>query len=95
MSSEAPTREAATAATSPDRLSLVYFNGFELNGTLSDFGIVLMYDGQPQVKLALSFTTAKSLLRNLEQAVESFETLTKQQLLTMDDVSTALEAKQK
>ena len=76
-------------------IPFVYFNGFELNGSLSDFGLLLLYDGQPQAKAALSFTTAKTLLAQLTGAIDAFEKATKQALLTMDDVGRAYEEAKK
>lgn len=76
-------------------IPFIYFNGFELNGTLSDFGLMLLYDGQPQAKTALSFTTAKTLLVQLKGAIDAFEKATKQSLLIMDDVGRAYEEAKK
>ncbi|MEX0282411.1 MAG: hypothetical protein AB3N13_14605 [Arenibacterium sp.] len=68
-----------------------YFNGFEINTSLSDMGMLLMVDGQPQVKLSMSFTTAKSLAENLTEAVKNFEKITGHDLMKMDDVMSSFE----
>ena len=73
------------------RVDYIYFNGFELNATLSDIGLMIMIDGQPQAKLAMSFTTAKTLARNLSEAVSAFEKATDNTLLTMEDIRIAYE----
>ena len=71
------------------QIGFVYFNGFELGTTLSDVGVVLMIDGQPQVKLSASFTTAKTLAQQLNRAIEAFEKSTNNTLLTMSDIEAA------
>ena len=78
-----------TSEQSGRRVPFYYFNGFELGASLSDFSLMLMVDGQPQSRLSLSFTTAKSLVAQLSEAVEYFEKATDQKLLTMSDVEAA------
>jgi hypothetical protein len=73
------------------QVSHQYFNGFELNATLSDFGLTLMIDGQPVSRLAMSFTTAKTLMHQLQGAITAFEDATGSPLLIMDDVGRAYE----
>ncbi len=69
-----------------------YFNGLDISASLSDLGIMIMLDGQPQAKLSMSFITAKSLANYLSKAVEHFEKTTSHELLTMDEVQKAMEA---
>lgn len=69
-----------------------YANGFELNMSLSDVGVLLMTDGRVIGKLALSFTTAKSLAVALTDAMEQFETITSHDVMTMSDVGEAYQA---
>ena len=66
-----------------------YFNGFELSSSLSDMSATLMIDGQPQFRIAFSFTTAKTLAKALAEAVTKFEEATGKDLLTMGDVEEA------
>lgn len=69
------------------RIQHLYFNGFELTSTLSDMGCLLMVDGQPTAKIAMSFTTAKTLFKALESAMDVLERATGKQMLTIDEVS--------
>lgn len=69
----------------------IYFNGFELAGSLSDMNCVLMADGEPVAKLNMSFTTAKTLSVNLSQTVSAFEQATEHSVMTMDDVKKGYE----
>lgn len=72
-------------------VAFLYFNGFDLSTSLSDMGLMLMVDGRPQVRLAMSFTTAKTLAQNLMEAVQAFERLTEHELMNMDDVRNAFD----
>ena len=91
-----PAPGAATAAT-PIRfqpqitIPHFYFNGLELNSTLSDMGMFLLLDGQPQARLSMSFTMAKTMSENLSKAVASFEKATNHQIMTMDEVKIGFE----
>ena len=76
------------------KIDYAYFNGFELSSSLSDMGALLMIDGQPQLKVGMSFTTAKTLATHLTAAVEAFEKSTGNKLLIMDDVRKAYERAQ-
>jgi hypothetical protein len=80
-----PSDPGQPSAQSP-QVPLFYSNGFEINASLSDFGILFMYDGMPMMKVALSFTTTKTLLAQLQQGISAFEEATGQPLLTMEDV---------
>jgi hypothetical protein len=85
---ESDTRpQAAQVAMTQHHVPHQYFNGFELNGTLSDFGLTLMIDGQPVSRLAMSFTTAKTLVQKLQGAIDLFENVTGNKLMIMDDVA--------
>jgi hypothetical protein len=83
---EGKDEQGASQNSSGSSINFLYFNGFDLSTSLSDMGMLLMIDGQPQVRLAMSFTTAKTLAVNLSQAVEAFENSTNHQVMTMDDV---------
>jgi hypothetical protein len=63
-----------------------YFNGFEINSSLSDMGLLLLLDNQPQTRLSMSFTMAKTLVENLGRAVTEFERRTSHDIMTMEQV---------
>jgi hypothetical protein len=73
---------------------LFYANGFNLAASLSDFGLDLMYDGHRVARVALSFTTAKTLASHLAKSIGAFEAVTGHTLMTMEDVSKGLEGDQ-
>jgi hypothetical protein len=75
------------------RVHSLYFNGFEVNNSLSDMNMLLMLDGVPLVRLNLSFTTAKTLGSYLSDTVANFEKNTEHTIMSMDDVLTRLEKK--
>ena len=68
-----------------------YFNGFELSMSFSDMGMLLMCDVQPQSKLGMSFTTAKTLAENLSKMVQDFEAATEHNVMNMNDVRISFE----
>jgi hypothetical protein len=75
----------------PAPVPSVYFNGFEVNYSLSDMSMLLVLDGTPVVRLNLSFTTAKTLSAYLNSTVSEFERRTQHNIMSMDDVSSKLE----
>lgn len=85
--------EASETAIPPPPIPSVYFNGFEVNNSLSDMILLLLLNGVPVVRLNLSFTTAKTLAKYLQDTVANFEKNTKHKIMTMDDVNKRLEAK--
>ena len=71
--------------TQAEAIPLCYFNGFNLLVS-TDFGCVLLVDGQPQLRLAMSAVTAKALAGGLAKAVEHYETATKSTILRTEDI---------
>ena len=69
-----------------------YFNGFELSSSFSDMGVMLLLDGQPQARLSMSFTTAKTLATNLSSMIEAFERATSHNIMTMEEVRQGMES---
>ncbi len=69
----------------------LYFNGFELQSSLSDVGAFLFLDGRPVVRLSMSFTTAKTLAENLGRAIKVFEDATSHTIMTVEDVKSGFE----
>jgi hypothetical protein len=68
----------------------VYFNGFNLALTNSDSNLVLLLDGQPQVKLSMSFTTAKTLTAYLNDMMQKLESVTNHNIMKADEVEAGL-----
>jgi hypothetical protein len=70
---------------------VLYFNGFTLNLGASDIGLLAMLDGQPQMKLAMSFTTAKTLSGMLAELVSKLEAATQHAIMKADEVNAGLQ----
>ena len=82
----------AISEDEPDTLSTLYVNGFEAHISLSDLHLTLMTNKRKHSKLLLSFTTAKTLLGQLKQAIDIIEKQTKQPILTMNEIKAGIEA---
>lgn len=89
-----PASANSTAEMEAQPVKHVYCNGFDIGISLSDVGALLMIDGQPQVRVSMSFTTAKSLKRELERAISALEDTTQHSIMTMDEVLAAHEKRQ-
>lgn len=68
-----------------------YFNGFELQSSLSDVAAFLLLDGQPVARLSMSFTTAKTFSENLGNAIKAFEDATNHKIMTIENVKSGFE----
>ena len=66
----------------------LYINGFLLAQSQSDVTMVALANGSPNSVINMSFTTAKSLMVELQKVVENLETSTNHEIMTMQDVST-------
>src|SRR4051812_6099470 len=64
----------------------VYFNGFVLGISNADTNALLLIDGQPLVRLNMSYTTAKTLLVKLGELVGRFEAATQHNIMLTDEV---------
>jgi len=73
-------------------VSGVYFNGFQIALTNADISGVLLLNGQPQVILNMSYTTAKSLAQALEHLVSELEQVTARPIMVTKDVDTGIKA---
>lgn len=69
----------------------IYFNGIEIGMSLSDLNIILVTNGKRHSRLLMSFTTAKTLVAHLKEAVGELERRTDQKIMTMEDVKKAVE----
>lgn len=67
-----------------------YCNAFSIAFTLSDVCLELGKTGVTEQRLYMSFTTAKSLMMNLQSAFDSFESKTNQKIMIMEEVHSAL-----
>jgi len=65
----------------------IYGNGFVLALSNADVGLVVTLDNLPQMKFAMSFTTAKSLLQKLSDMMDNLERVTNHTIMTSDEVA--------
>lgn len=68
-----------------------YFNGIEIATSLSDMSALLILDGQPQARLSMSYTMAKTIAEGLNLAINEFEKATNHQIMTMSEVKKGME----
>lgn len=69
---------------------MIYFNGFTIAFSGSDFSLILKLDNKPAHLLKASYTVAKSFALDLQKAVKSFETATNHNVMTIKDVDESL-----
>ena len=69
----------------------LYFNGFALNLAASDVSLLALLDGQPQMRLSMSFTTAKTLSSLLTELIGKLEAATGRDIMKADEVSAGLQ----
>lgn len=68
-----------------------YFNGIEIGTSLSDMNALLILDGQPQARLSMSYTMAKTFAEALSNAVSQFENATNHEIMTMSQVKAGID----
>lgn len=67
-----------------------YFNSVELGISLSDVSIIVLLDGVRKSRLHMSYTTAKTLMRGLQQLFADFERASDHSIMTMAETDAAL-----
>ncbi len=67
-----------------------YFNSVQCGISLSDVCIIASLDGVRKSRLHMSYTTAKTLMRGLQQVIETFEHAANHTVMTMDETNAAL-----
>ena len=67
-----------------------YFNGFHLNLTNADVGLLTLLDNQPVLKVNMSYTVAKTLMIRLQEAIATLEKSTGRDIMTTDDAGAGL-----
>jgi hypothetical protein len=68
----------------------VYANGLAVAHTAADLAIVFVLNGSPTTIVNLSLTTAKSLATELSKALAGYESATKQEIMTIDEIAELL-----
>ena len=85
-------RTEAIYSDSVADLPSFYFNGVELGLTLSDVSIIVSLDSVRKSRLHMSYTTAKTLMKSLQQVIAAFERVANHTIMTMDETNAAITA---
>jgi len=71
-------------------LPQIYANGFIINLTAADISIVLLRDNVANATVSMSFTTTKSLIGKLKEAIDKLEKATENKIMTIEVVQEGL-----
>ena len=74
-------------------LPSMYFNGFQLGVSNSDVSGVMLLNGQPQLVMNLSYTTAKTLQAALSEIIGELEKVTDRKIMTTKEIENGLSKK--
>jgi hypothetical protein len=86
-------QQQALAAAMRGGVPLIYANSFAIVQTSSDVSIIMMANGNPAAMISLSYTSAKSLIPDLQTAVATFEEVSGQKIKTINELNPAMEKK--
>lgn len=86
-----PLGELTSFSQEGPEIPAYYFNGFALGMSNSDVNTILMLDGQPLVKLNMSFTMAKTLVKLLGDAMAHLERVTGREIMRTDQIAEGLQ----
>ncbi len=84
--SEEQIQQNLVSAINDPNIPKFYMNGFNVGQSLSDIFVAMNLTGSVVGIINMSFTTAKTLMVALQEAIVKFEQQTGQELLTMHDV---------
>src|SRR5580692_3758264 len=74
----------------PQAIQNLYFNGFSLQLSNSDVSALLLVDGRPVARLNMSFTTTKTLNKQLTELIGNLEKVTGHVIMVTEDVEAGL-----
>ena len=69
----------------------IYINGFQIGLSNADFSFLGLLDNQPNVKINLSYTVAKTLVVKMSEMVSKLEKSTGREIMTTDVSGAGLE----
>lgn len=69
---------------------VLYANSLAVGVSSTDVNVVLMLDNQPQFRVHMSFTTAKTLERHLADAFKKLESATGHEIMVASEVEKGL-----
>src|SRR4051794_4445150 len=88
--SPSPSVQITTQSDQSVVIQSAYFNGFVLGLSNSDMNALLLLDGQPFLKINMSYTTAKTLLDRLSDLVQKLERVTTHNIMLTNEVDDGL-----
>ena len=65
---------------------IIYANDVEISYSLSDVRLRFVILTDPQCDIHMSFTTAKTLAKNLSASIREFENKTKHEIMVMETI---------
>ena len=72
-------------------LPFTYTNGFSINTSNADISLLLLLNGQPQAGVSMSFTTAKSLAKQLNESIARLEEASGYEIQDIDFFARAID----
>ena len=85
--------QQAVAAALRGNVPLIYANGFAIAQSTADMSIVLMLNGNPAAMLAMSYISVKSLISDLQKAIQNFEEASGQKIKTIAELTPEMDKK--
>ena len=86
--------DKTTALEQVVELPSMYFNGFQLGVTNSDVSGIMLLNGQPQLVMNLSYTTAKTLQQALSSIISDLEDVTGHEIMMTKEIDAGLRSKE-
>ncbi|MER9079974.1 hypothetical protein [Mesorhizobium sp. M0895] len=72
-----------------------YFNGFSINLSNADVGLLLLLNNQPASAVSMSFSTAKTLAKALGELISNLEKEAGREIMDIDYLGSVIERMQK
>lgn len=82
--------EPTTLNSLAGQVATLYGNGFQLALSNADVSLIVQLDNVPQLRVAMSYTTAKTLQLKMGELVAKLEEATSHSIMTSDDVAIGL-----
>ena len=91
MPSQEPPQKTQVISEHKISVPVHYFNGFINSLGDSDVHSILLLDGQPVAKINMSFSTAKTLAKLLQDLITTLESVSTHPIMTTTEIATGLE----
>lgn len=87
----AEVKEKPKSGEIPEGIPALYFNSFAFGTSPTDVFLLPHLNGQPLLTLNFPYSQAKSLAEALNEAIEAYETRTKQNVLSFHELQATYE----